>query len=282
MYLTCVGKCPNGDFECIGACSRDYDENHEFCPCQSGCPTGCPCPVYQCPSTTTPAATVETTSSMPIENKSVLILHKIASSDTCQSEQSVLTDGRGNEHYPMKDYFFMYGDDTEVHYSCSVTYRGKLFIYGGQSEKTQISTLNGCKVERIGSLAFQHYLGACGNVNDEAVYLCFDSNSRKTCRKSNEPTTNFVKVKDSLYDHYSTRIGASPSKLNFKSASTVISALLLAIGSSSGPSHKHAELFLTATDTWVGIADYPFGKGLTTSLIILLVKQHSIRRFSWY
>ena len=44
IYDKCI-SCPPADFEC----ARDYKQGIDGCPCQSGCPNGCPCPEYQFP-----------------------------------------------------------------------------------------------------------------------------------------------------------------------------------------------------------------------------------------
>ena len=51
-YTECIVKCGEGDVECLSSCLREYDENLKTCPCQLGCPSGCPCPNYECPTTT--------------------------------------------------------------------------------------------------------------------------------------------------------------------------------------------------------------------------------------
>ena len=44
-YLSCVEKC-NSNTDCISSCNREFDHLLNQCPCESGCPDGCPCPVY--------------------------------------------------------------------------------------------------------------------------------------------------------------------------------------------------------------------------------------------
>ena len=44
-YLLCVENC-NSNTECISSCNREYDQLLNQCPCESLCPSGCPCPVY--------------------------------------------------------------------------------------------------------------------------------------------------------------------------------------------------------------------------------------------
>ena len=65
-------------------CHRTYDEDIKDCPCQSGCPSGCPCPNYPCtettisPDITTPSQPDTTTS--PTAD-AVLILNTASSSN---------------------------------------------------------------------------------------------------------------------------------------------------------------------------------------------------------
>ena len=170
-YNLCVVNCPPGDFVCIGVCARDFEENKQRCPCQQGCPNGCPCPDFHCP--TTPPTTTLTTTAMTtpaVPKKSVLVLNSF------ETRKATITDAYGKEEYPLDDFMFLYGEGTEVYFSCSVSWHGQVIFYGGYSVRNQISKLNGCKLERIGTLHFDLY-GGCGNFNEEEIYLCFSSYS---------------------------------------------------------------------------------------------------------
>ena len=72
---------------------------------------------------------------------SVLILN------TYSSYIAVITDDNGKEEYAGVDFRFTFGRNTDVYKSCSVTWRGQLFIFGGRHETKQISKVNGCKLE---------------------------------------------------------------------------------------------------------------------------------------
>ena len=63
--------------------------------------------------------------------------------------------------------------NTEARGCCSVNWHNQMVIFGGRSEKQQISRLDGFKLKRIGSLKFDHSYGACSIMNNE-IYLCFD------------------------------------------------------------------------------------------------------------
>ena len=109
---------------------------------------------------------------------------------------------------------FMFGDDTEVYHSCSVTWRNDFYIFGGNKNKNQISMLNGCKLERIGTLEFEHWLGACAVANHQ-ILLCFNLsiNDGKKCRTANSPTGQFSEISSSNFDHQQTRIGVGPGRI---------------------------------------------------------------------
>ena len=51
IYAACASECTD-DPACISSCAREYAENLEKCPCSSGCPSGCPCPDYDCQADT--------------------------------------------------------------------------------------------------------------------------------------------------------------------------------------------------------------------------------------
>ena len=68
---------------------------------------------------------------------------------------------------------------TEADYSCAITWHNKLHLFGGNLEMQQISRLDDVKLKRIGSLSFDHRLGACtimkeknmGASNDVEVFF---------------------------------------------------------------------------------------------------------------
>ena len=134
--------------------------------------------------------------------------------NTYGSNTAVITNGAGKVEYPTLDFMFLYGEGTEAHKSCSMTWRGRFFIFGGETEKNQISVLNGCKLERIGDLQFEHYYGACSNVNDQ-VYLCFNvgsSSDLKKCRVASSPTGNYSEIAESNVNHGKGNVGSSDGK----------------------------------------------------------------------
>ena len=111
--------------------------------------------------------------------------------------------------------FFLMGENTQVYYSCSITWRNKHFVFGGYNEKKQISQLIGCELKRVGSLAFDHFFGACTTVGDNLIYLCFNyaSGDYKKCRMATSPIGQFEEINASTYNHHYVRIAASDCKL---------------------------------------------------------------------
>ena len=118
----------------------------------------------------------------------------------------VITDMGRSIKYGGNDFHFEMGSDTQVFYSCSITFKGKFYVFGGVNEKKQISVIDDCMLKRVGSLPFEFDLGACTNVNDFEFYLCFDYNNIKTCRKSSDPFGPFTTIADSTGTHKATRI----------------------------------------------------------------------------
>ena len=73
----------------------------------------------------------------------------------------VITDSTGKVEYGYEDFDFDYSDRTEVYYSCSITYRGEFYVFGGEGYQRQISKLEGCLFQRVGVLSFDFAFGAC-------------------------------------------------------------------------------------------------------------------------
>ena len=111
------------------------------------------------------------------------------------------------------NFYFRFGENTSVYLSCSMKYKNQFYVFGGtygyDGDRRQISKLEGCSLQRIGTLAFYHYYGACTGVNDQRIYLCFDQDSSKVCRYAENPLETFTEAASSVYDHSYTSIAAS-------------------------------------------------------------------------
>ena len=207
-YNRCLIECPTGDFLCIAACNREYESTLEDCPCQKNCPSGCPCPDYQCTDQTT---TVETTTTAPSKKTSVLVLSS-KTKDSVPGGQNIplIIDAHGRND---NNFLFRFDEDTAVvSGSCSLTYQNMLYIFGGKgSNYRQISMLIGCQLRRIGSLDFDHS-GACTTVANARIYLCFNGNNEADftkCRYANDPLGVFTDITSSVYPHNGSPVAAS-------------------------------------------------------------------------
>ena len=127
--------------------------------------------------------------------------------------QPVITDAYGKVD---TDFNFEFGANTSVHKSCSLMYKNEFFVFGGSntygSDQRQISKLSGCRLERIGTLDFNHHLGACTGVRDTRIYLCFNYFDTKKCRYAENPLDTFTEAASSVFEHQVTSIAASDCK----------------------------------------------------------------------
>ena len=277
VYTKCLTSCQPSDLFCLATCGREYETNLETCPCQIKCPNGCPCPEYNCPNingTTTPITTTAQTTLVDVKT-SVLVL-----STSDRTNPPVITDANGR--FDTNNFLFMYGENTWAHYSCSLTFRNQFYLFGGDQGYTrQISRLNGCSIERIGSLDFESSWGGCANVNDDRIYLCFsrDKDDYRTCRYAVDPVGEFTIAEQSLHPHQGIRIAASESESRFQIYGSLPSDLtqnltdpchmfdrsfiadILAVGSDNPP-NVSSELLLTNRNTWIAVGDYPYEMGL--------------------
>ena len=105
-------------------------------------------------------------------------------------------------------------DNTEAYRACSLTWRNQLHVFGGNVERRQISRLTGYKLERIGDLPFDHYDGACSLMANQFIYLCFDNNNPKQCRRSTGPLDNLSELPESTHNHREAPTSCSDSKSN--------------------------------------------------------------------
>ena len=201
----CIISCAHDDMGCFMKCSQDYQANLGQCPCQPGCPNACPCPVYECPVTTT-TTPVTTTTAESVKTQ-VLILNTYKPVNV-----PVITNAQGRED---RNFYFLMGENTEVKYSCALTFRNENYVFGGLDEKRQISKIVNCQLKNIGQLEFDHYYGGCANVADEKIYLCFNfaTDDAKKCRVASSPASQFEEIAQSVSEHRWTRVAASQCKI---------------------------------------------------------------------
>merc|ERR1719285_447850 len=181
-----------------------------------------------------------TTTTTPARLDSVLILI------TRNSGIPILTDMGGAAKYGGTDFDFEFGTETEVRSSCSINWQGEMYLYGGNIEKRQVSLVEQCQLKRVSTLSFDLSSGACTNINNEEVVLCFGDNmsNSKKCWKSSNPEGPFSSIADSLESHRYTRIANDQESI-------------LALSGYS-PDHKTAEKFNLKSNTWTNLGSYPY------------------------
>lgn len=107
---------------------------------------------------------------------------------------------------------FTYGAKTEVYESCLVVFNGIAYIFGGSSQRRQVSRVDNCQLTNVASLNFEFKSGACASTKD-TIYLCFRSENWKSCRKGSDPSSGFfVSMAESNFTHKYIRIAASPGE----------------------------------------------------------------------
>ena len=180
------------------------------CPCQLGCPDGCPCPEYSCQNSTTSSpgtVTVTTMStSTAVIGTQVLILNTFNPANV-----PIITNSSGLEDRLFR---FELENTTQIYRSCSITWQNRHYVFGGSMHRTQISQIVGCQLKKIGDLSFDHNNGRCANDQDEKLYLCFNSNTNdyQKCRIGTSPTGQFVEITSSYAEHYLGGLAAGQSK----------------------------------------------------------------------
>ena len=139
-------QCSN-DPQCLSTCNRQYVQSLAQCPCQEGCPNGCPCPDYECP--VFEDALVLNTYPADVPIKPIIV-------GLDQSSNSALD--------------FEFESETEAFGSCSVKFENEMLIFGGRNEPRQISRIDDCRVKRIGTLEFDFFYGACANTGSKGKF----------------------------------------------------------------------------------------------------------------
>ena len=205
----CSDICKAENNECKSTCSSIsacYECDTEMlkcieaCPCRDQCPdgcNGCQNPIY------------------PPERTEVLIL----STFQAASVPILINSAAGAD----KDFFFDIDEEAQVYESCSLTWQNELYVFGGNSKKTQISRVTSCRLEPVGQLKFDHYLGDCVNVYNKVI-LCFNyaNGDYKKCRMASSPTGTFFEMAPSQYDHGRTRIATDDGEFIQMSIQSII------------------------------------------------------------
>ena len=107
-FVSCLSSCAPDNTTCSIECNRHYNEQVNECPCNGGCPNGCPCPVYECPAIDAPGI------------DSILVLHYndgnkalVTNVDGAVNELDWVTEG-----------------EVYLPSHCSLQFKNQMFIYG--------------------------------------------------------------------------------------------------------------------------------------------------------
>ena len=97
-----------------------------------------------------------------------------------------------------------------------MTWRNDHFIFGGYKEKTQISKIIDCKLTNLGHLKFDFKSGACTNVAESRLYLCFNDGTGdyKQCWSGPSPVGSYTKIAESAYEHGSSFISSGKGQIS--------------------------------------------------------------------
>ena len=119
--------------------------------------------------------------------------------------RALILDGKGKS----RNIKFNFEGNTSARPSCSVVWQGMMFMYGGPFHNKQISVVEECKLKRVGTLEFRMDTGGCAQRNNAEIFICFNHNEYKTCRRSVDPLGSFTKLPESTYGHGEIRIAVT-------------------------------------------------------------------------
>ena len=132
-----------------------------------------------------------------------------------QRSVSLMIDGRGES----KEVKFELGDTVQVSDSCSITWQGKMYVFGGSHQARQIAVVGKCKLKSKGKLPFEMIAGACAQRNNAEVFICFeninDFETHRNCHRATDPLMKgFSKLPKSTHYHQYISIAVTKGKLS--------------------------------------------------------------------
>ena len=110
---------------------------------------------------------------------------------------------------------FAFEDNVEVYQSCSLVFKGTMYVFGGAKEQRQIAqvTTQDCGINKLGNLPFDFVQGACAVIEQKEIMLCFDmkeDDQGRVCRIDTNPTGSLDKIsQESNHYHYRAKIAAN-------------------------------------------------------------------------
>ena len=196
--MNCVNSC-NNDSICSAVCNRQYDENIKNCPCNEGCPLGCPCPIYLCPKSIEILVLVVNIESKKTSNyrpPKKVIWSKAGGRE---GTDALLTDFKGSNNqidwsndmdasaYGLCSFIFK----DQIYFLGQVFFNFYLFIAETQENtherstnpantRNQISRVENNSLKRVGSLNTEMSGATCTTTSD-LIIICFRAASYDEC-----------------------------------------------------------------------------------------------------
>ena len=87
------------------------------------------------------------------------------------TQKAIITNAVGQVEHPLSDFMFLYGPGTEIDMSCSLTWRGEFYVFGGNAQSTQISKL-GCQYFDTWKPYFRYLVDA--SINQHPYFYDFE------------------------------------------------------------------------------------------------------------
>ena len=115
VYVSCLVNCEH-EVVCVSKCVREYNEGVLECPCNEGCPQGCPCPNYECSTETT---TEPTTTTVPNYGGLVLAVYDKDAKATLTNSDGEIFDMEWENTGSVSAYGF-----------CSLIYQNEHYMFG--------------------------------------------------------------------------------------------------------------------------------------------------------
>ena len=138
VYGQCTLDCyppvgaPDDIATCVVGCSDAFIDDHNNCPCQAGCPEGCPCDDYDCQIDDS------------TDDYSVLVLQHGGGNNKLDP---FVIDFNGSVN---KEVTFRFEDNTDVYAACSVLYRERWYVFGGNYQPRQV--ISNPRSPRVGEI----------------------------------------------------------------------------------------------------------------------------------
>ena len=185
--------------------------------------------------------------------------------------QPLLLDAEGNADANIE---FTFGPATNVEYSCSITWKNRMLVYGGWGNyQYQISEVSDCSLTVIGELPFTHLYGAC-TVANEQIYLCFSQfpteTAGKLCYQTDDPLGGFSALpqieglRGVLISYFSNSYWDPYIQSNYKHLHTRVAASSVDLLAMGGETKPKAEMFNFSSRSWREIDRFPFGGAVET------------------